>query len=202
MADSSKFKWAVHFCLAHGITFKKYPSPVHLLKSLVRALKNAGKMARGTAVYDNAPRKDAPGLLEFLCDALPEEYRVSNNRGMFRQHKARIREKKVTHKGSTPKAPDSTYHSVLKKWGASFVKSADFLSTKEWKRVRMDAIEKYSNVCMICGRRPPEISINVDHIVPRALDWKLALTVDNLQILCAECNEGKGNRYTTDYRPE
>ena len=44
------------------------------------------------------------------------------------------------------------------------------------------------------------IKLNVDHIKPRKKYPKLALDVDNLQVLCNECNHGKGNRDDTDWR--
>lgn len=207
MANQRKFKWAVNFCLKHGVTFKKYPSPVQLLKAFVHALKKSGKMPQGVTVYNNASKKDAPELLEYLCDALPAEYRVNGNGGMFKKHKEHEREKENipvksrSRKKVKPRRTSTEPSPALNKLGATFIKSKEFLATKEWKRLRIDAIEKYGNCCMICGRKPPEITINVDHIVPRAVDWTLALTLDNLQILCSDCNEGKGNRYTTDYRP-
>ena len=42
--------------------------------------------------------------------------------------------------------------------------------------------------------------IHVDHIKPRKLFPHLALDVNNLQILCHECNHGKGNWDQTDWR--
>ncbi len=44
--------------------------------------------------------------------------------------------------------------------------------------------------------------MNVDLIKPRSKFPELALTLDNLQILCAACNHGKGNWDQTDWRPE
>src|SRR5208282_1122832 len=48
-----------------------------------------------------------------------------------------------------------------------------FLSTYEWRRVRMEAIKKYGRKCQCCGAtdRP----INVDHIKPRKIFPELAL---------------------------
>ena len=42
--------------------------------------------------------------------------------------------------------------------------------------------------------------LNVDHIKPRFLFPDLALRLDNLQVLCGDCNEGKGNWDMTDWR--
>lgn len=79
--------------------------------------------------------------------------------------------------------------------------SNEFLSTYEWRVVRMMALEKYGAVCQCCGASPKSGAvINVDHIKPRRLFPELALDVNNLQVLCHECNHGKGNWSQTDWR--
>lgn len=78
---------------------------------------------------------------------------------------------------------------------------ASFYSTPEWKRARYQAIVKYGNSCQCCGASPKDgIVIHVDHIKPKSLYPELALDIDNLQILCAECNEAKSNVDETDWR--
>ena len=42
--------------------------------------------------------------------------------------------------------------------------------------------------------------MNVDHIKPRRIYPDLALSLENLQVLCHECNHGKGNWDMTDWR--
>lgn len=81
--------------------------------------------------------------------------------------------------------------------------SSEFLNTYEWRRVRMVALKKYGAKCMCCGATPASGAVmNVDHIKPRKLFPELALDVNNLQILCHECNHGKGNWDMTDWRPD
>lgn len=76
-----------------------------------------------------------------------------------------------------------------------------FLKSYEWRRVRMEALKKYGARCQCCGATPADgVTINVDHIKPRRLFPSLALSVDNLQVLCAACNQGKGNWDMTDWR--
>lgn len=79
--------------------------------------------------------------------------------------------------------------------------SDSFLQTYEWRRVRMMALKKYGPVCQCCGATPKTGAVmNVDHIKPRKLFPDFALDVSNLQILCHECNHGKGNWDMTDWR--
>jgi 5-methylcytosine-specific restriction endonuclease McrA len=87
--------------------------------------------------------------------------------------------------------------------GDSFVNSNEFLSSYEWRRVRMLAITKYGARCQCCGASPSDgAKIHVDHIKPRRLFPQLGLDLENLQILCEECNHGKGNWDMTDWRGE
>jgi 5-methylcytosine-specific restriction endonuclease McrA len=81
------------------------------------------------------------------------------------------------------------------------VNSSDFLQSKAWQRLRICAFEKYGNFCNCCGATAKDgIKLHVDHIKPRRLFPELALDINNLQILCAECNSGKGNWNMKDFR--
>jgi hypothetical protein len=81
--------------------------------------------------------------------------------------------------------------------------SDGFLFSYEWRRVRMVALKKHGARCQCCGASPDTGAVmNVDHIKPRRLFPQLALDVDNLQVLCGECNHGKGTWDQTDWRKE
>lgn len=81
------------------------------------------------------------------------------------------------------------------------VTTTAFLDTYEWRKLRMEALKKYGPRCMCCGATPATGAVmNVDHIKPRKLFPALALDINNLQILCHECNHGKGNWDQTDWR--
>lgn len=80
--------------------------------------------------------------------------------------------------------------------------SKAFYRSSAWLKLRYKVIQKYGAKCMICGRRPPEVTIHVDHIKPRSKYPALELDFDNMQILCEECNFGKSNIDETDWRLE
>ena len=88
-----------------------------------------------------------------------------------------------------------------KKPKKSKVEKRKFLETYAWRKVRMEALLKYGPKCMCCGATPKTGAVmNVDHIKPRKTHPELALSLENLQILCNECNHGKGNWDKTDWR--
>jgi len=81
--------------------------------------------------------------------------------------------------------------------------SDSFLSSYEWRSVRMQALKRDGARCCCCGASPKDgVVMHVDHIKPRRKFPHLALDLDNLQVLCEVCNHGKGNWDQTDWREE
>lgn len=85
---------------------------------------------------------------------------------------------------------------------------AEFYLSWEWRTLRMKVLQQYGARCMCCGATPDHktvggdpVSIVVDHIKPLSKYWDLRLDRGNLQVLCQECNQGKGAWDETDYRP-
>jgi hypothetical protein len=80
----------------------------------------------------------------------------------------------------------------------------NFYSTAEWRELRVEVLECYKCSCMMCNRNPREhnVTLHVDHIKPVSHHPQLALSFSNLQILCEDCNLGKRNIYSTDWRPQ
>lgn len=74
-----------------------------------------------------------------------------------------------------------------------------FYDSREWKELRYKAIRLHGRTCMACGAAAG--TVHVDHIKPRSKFPELALDLSNLQILCADCNIGKSNKDSTDWRP-
>lgn len=70
----------------------------------------------------------------------------------------------------------------------------DFLQTTKWRNLKRLAYEKYGNSCACCGKSPKDgIILHVDHIKPRSHYPELQSDINNLQILCKDCNLGKSN---------
>jgi hypothetical protein len=79
----------------------------------------------------------------------------------------------------------------------NYAASDAFLESYEWRRVRMVVLKRDGARCGCCGATPADgVRMHVDHIKPR----RLALDLNNLQVLCEVCNHGKGNWDQTDWR--
>jgi len=104
---------------------------------------------------------------------------------------------------SKARPTEHTVKTFISKHSKIDVASDAFLSSFEWRALRMMALKKHGPVCQCCGASPKTGAVmNVDHIKPRRFFPELALDLDNLQILCHECNQGKGSWDSTDWRPE
>jgi len=77
-----------------------------------------------------------------------------------------------------------------------------FFSSREWIALRYAALKRDGGRCLCCGRSGKDdgVVLNVDHIKSRTAHPELALTLSNLQVLCARCNQGKGWEDDTDWR--
>jgi HNH endonuclease len=74
----------------------------------------------------------------------------------------------------------------------------EFYRSRKWRELRYDILRERGAVCELCGSQ--EAPLHVDHIRPRSKYPHLALDSRNLQVLCADCNVGKGVRHEDDFR--
>lgn len=79
-------------------------------------------------------------------------------------------------------------------------KIREFYASWEWKRLSYDVKQERGRTCECCGARAPKVTIHTDHIKPLRKCWHLRLERTNMQILCEDCNMGKGSRDETDFR--
>ena len=66
------------------------------------------------------------------------------------------------------------------------------------KKLRFEVFKRDSFTCQYCGRKAPDVVLEVDHIKPVAEGGKNTLL--NLITSCQECNRGKGKRMLTDHQ--
>lgn len=76
----------------------------------------------------------------------------------------------------------------------------EFYESWDWKRLRYDFIKEKDRRCQCCGATSEHgTRIVVDHIKPIRHYWHLRLDRANLQVLCDDCNMGKGSRDETNW---
>lgn len=72
-----------------------------------------------------------------------------------------------------------------------------FYDSREWRTLRYKALKLHGAKCQLCGDTG---KLHVDHIKPRFKFPELELRLDNLQVLCEDCNLGKGAWDQSDWR--
>lgn len=95
------------------------------------------------------------------------------------------------------------YHQKLDEHQLTIVNlpGSKFYQTPEWRELRYKVLANSGNKCCACGKSPKDgVIIHVDHILPRSIFPEHALTFSNLQVLCEDCNIGKSNKDSTDWR--
>jgi len=59
------------------------------------------------------------------------------------------------------------------------------------KRMRFEVFKRDGFRCQYCGRTPPDVVLEVDHIIPKATGGQD--TIHNYITACVDCNRGKGS---------
>ena len=148
--------------------------------------------------------------LRWLCDKFGLDVPKTHSKGcinrLFKSIKTTIAEgATVKHNDFVVALLESFPSNAEMRWDLShraFCRSRKFYQSQYWKNLRLQALEK-SNKCQACGKSPEDgIVLHVDHILPRSIYPEYAMNLNNLQILCAECNMGKGNMHEKDFRPK
>ena len=79
--------------------------------------------------------------------------------------------------------------------------ASSFYKSREWRELRYDILKSQVGKCHLCGRtRKDGVILHCDHIVPLSKDWSKRLDKSNIQILCDDCNIGKLNKDSIDWR--
>jgi len=91
--------------------------------------------------------------------------------------------------------------SCLRRSEYSIERQIKFYRSRAWRRKRYEALKRDKGLCQLCGRgRKDGVVLHVDHIEPLSRNWNRRLDLSNLQVLCEDCNMGKGGTDETDWR--
>lgn len=61
----------------------------------------------------------------------------------------------------------------------------NFLTSKEWKQLRADILERDGHKCCLCGSVQ---GLNVHHMLPQKFYKRFQLDCDNLITVCSKCH--------------
>jgi hypothetical protein len=78
------------------------------------------------------------------------------------------------------------------------LKSNSYMSSANWKYLRETVLKIQGDRCLCCGKASK--NMHIDHIKPKSIYPHLEFMVDNLQVLCPDCNRAKSYTRETDYR--
>ena len=154
-------------------------------------------------------RRDVESVGEAWPPSKGWKKRVLTRLGLWDEYQSKKKEKKARRKAvRRAKKFDARRRACAKSFGDPNApcrqppqKTAAklFYKSWEWKKARFETLKKYGSKCMCCGAVE---RIVVDHIKPRSKFPHLELDLNNLQVLCNDCNMGKSNDDTTDFRPD
>lgn len=147
---------------------------------IIESSENQELRSIGEALYDKLASDDCKWrLIKRRCGALAMKSIIYT---ASRSQEAIVSEysKKILEKSDSPKFD---YYSV------------------GFRRLRSEVFLRDGENCACCGAKPgPGVSVTIDHIKPVSKFPKLAMDINNLQVLCWDCNKKKSNKHFTDYR--
>ncbi len=73
-----------------------------------------------------------------------------------------------------------------------------FGTSSNWQYLREMTFKIQGSNCLCCGKEVK--GMHVDHILPKSSHPQLEFMIDNLQVLCPDCNRSKSNTKLNDYR--
>jgi 5-methylcytosine-specific restriction endonuclease McrA len=151
-------------------------------------------------------REEMPFVLEGIRDAAANDAKqAQKNRDEYDRSLSSVRVS-VAYPRPKSKPVEKKKETKSRAWEG---KRGRFYKSWDWRTLRMKVLKERGARCECCGVTPADtdmsgkpVKICVDHIKPLARYWHLRLEKTNLQILCDECNQGKGAWDETDWRAD
>ncbi len=76
-----------------------------------------------------------------------------------------------------------------------------FYKSADWRKLRYEVLKEQEGRCQLCGRTSKDgVIMHCDHIEPLSKNWSRRLDKSNIQVLCEDCNLGKSNTDSIDWR--
>lgn len=128
-----------------------------------------------------------------ICEAEKNSYLIS---GLIMPYPRSFRENVKPSKARFR----SLLNVVSSVYAASSIEKFDY-QADEFRMLRHMVFLRDGEICAKCKTKPTKNNwLEIDHIKPVSKYPELALDIDNLQVLCKDCNREKSNTDETDYR--
>lgn len=80
-------------------------------------------------------------------------------------------------------------------------KRSEVHNSSRWTTIRYAVLKRDKGRCVLCGRSAEDgIKLHVDHIKPVSIYPELYYDINNLQTLCSDCNIGKSDSDSINWR--
>lgn len=132
------------------------------------------------------------GIKNFQQKKKPKKYPTQNSKQSYNDQVRKEEEKLLKNETESARKPKTAKKPKRKK--------DLFYSSVEWRKKRIEILEKNEYRCQICGKGIKDChengeyitkrTLTVDHIIPKNERPDLALDDSNLRCLCQFCHEG------------
>jgi len=126
----------------------------------------------------------------------PEKTKIINNRSYYKNRAERLEKKKKYYKNKGYlKLAEYRKNNPEKvaKWKRDYYqRHKEEIKAKQRKtnrRLRFDILNRDNFTCQYCGRKAPDVVLEIDHIYPKSLGGKNV--PENYKTACVDCNSGK-----------
>jgi len=175
---------------------REYNKLIKPLKEEIYQGKFESKQGRNIIMYNVSEKRD----LTFRAQSISKlgiNHNISNRN---------LAERICKKTGSKLKGTKKSIYTIIRLFAQDKLRqrtgdATEFYRTKKWRELRYKVLVKYGRRCACCGTTPDSGAVmHVDHIKPRSKYPKLELDINNLQVLCEDCNIGKLNYSSEDFR--
>ena len=86
---------------------------------------------------------------------------------------------------------DPAWLQKYKEYQRNYAKKRYAEHNNAYAKMRFQILVRDDFTCQYCGRKSPDVVLEVDHIVPSSKGGKTE--IENLQVACRDCNIGKSD---------
>lgn len=172
-------------------------------RPVVIAGRDPDKAMAGSWLHTRSPWRSSlgSGLRMLPAVSPPRRLMAKDLRGFWKAKEAPVRTMALDRRAAAFKVRKKKAKKAKAPWKPVISLDDSFFKSLKWRQLRYLVLRNTGGLCQSCGAGAKDgVRIHVDHIKPRCTHPELSLCLDNLQVLCEDCNVGKGSWDDTDWR--